>query len=70
MTITGCYDLQCKQAAMHSTNAKRLKLEDLKFALRRPQQSRQLARVEELLYMQEDIARARKIGDYGTMSGA
>lgn len=39
-------------------------MEDLRFALRRPQQGKQLARVEELLYLQEDIARARRnLGD-------
>ena len=35
-------------------------MDDLRFALRKPQQAKQLARVEELLYLQEDIARARK----------
>lgn len=52
---------QCKSAAAHSPNAKKVRLDDLRFALRRPQQSKQLARVEELLYLQEDIARARKL---------
>lgn len=63
---------QCKDAAGHSTNAKKLKLDDLKFALRRPQQARQLARVEELLYLQEDIARARRNLDitYGAKGAA
>ncbi|KAL7007174.1 hypothetical protein EMMF5_003400 [Cystobasidiomycetes sp. EMM_F5] len=62
----------CKDAAGHSTNAKKLKLDDLKFALRRPQQARQLARVEELLYLQEDIARARRNLDitYGAKGAA
>ncbi|KAK9894399.1 TFIID-18kDa-domain-containing protein [Cystobasidium minutum MCA 4210] len=51
----------CKSAAAHSPNAKKVRLDDLRFALRRPQQSKQLARLEELLYLQEDIARARKL---------
>lgn len=46
-------------------------MDDLRFALRKPQQARQLARVEELLYLQEDIARARKNLDisYGKGGG-
>lgn len=58
----------CRAASLHSPNAKKLRLDDLRFALRKPQQRRQLARVEELLYAQEDIARARKnldINSYG-----
>lgn len=58
---------QCKAASTHSTNAKKLKLDDLRFALRKPQQAKQLARVEELLYLQEDIARARKNFDITTV---
>lgn len=48
---------QCLQAQRISTNKGKIKVEDLKFALRKDE--KKLARVDELLFMAEDIARAR-----------
>lgn len=38
-----------------------MKLDDLRFALRRPHQAKQLARVEELLEAQREIQKAKQV---------
>jgi transcription initiation factor TFIID subunit 13 len=48
----------CTQAAASSRKT-RLAIEDLRKALSRPADAKKLARMEELLFMQEDIKRAR-----------
>lgn len=47
---------KCTQAQRISTNRGKIKVEDFKFALRKD--PKKLARVEELLFMTEDIARS------------
>ncbi|KAL8293581.1 hypothetical protein RQP46_000282 [Phenoliferia psychrophenolica] len=47
----------CGQAQRVSTNRGKIKVDDFKFALRKD--PKKLARVDELLFMAEDIARAR-----------
>lgn len=49
---------QC-QTAGGPTKKTRLSVEDLRRALSRPADAKKLARMEELLFMQEDIKRAR-----------
>lgn len=49
---------QCQTAGSSSRKA-RLSIEDLRRALSRPADAKKLARMEELLFMQEDIKRAR-----------
>ncbi|KAF5380959.1 hypothetical protein D9615_003975 [Tricholomella constricta] len=49
---------QCQTAGASSRKA-RLSIEDLRRALSRPADAKKLARMEELLFMQEDIKRAR-----------
>jgi transcription initiation factor TFIID subunit 13 len=49
---------QC-QTAGAQTKRVRLSIEDLRRALSRPADAKKLARMEELLFMQEDIKRAR-----------
>lgn len=44
-----------------STSARKIKVDDFKFALRHD--PKKLARVDELLFMQEEISRARGRGD-------
>lgn len=51
--------VQC-QTALSTTRKTRLQIEDLRRALSRPADAKKLARMEELLFMQEDIKRARK----------
>jgi transcription initiation factor TFIID subunit 13 len=51
-------NLQC-QTAGAQTKRVRLSIEDLRRALSRPPDAKKLARMEELLFMQEDIKRAR-----------
>lgn len=51
--------MQC-QTALAPTRKARLQIEDLRRALARPADAKKLARMEELLFMQEDIKRARK----------
>ncbi len=46
-------------AAGASSRKARLSIEDLRKALSRPADAKKLARMEELLFMQEDIKRAR-----------
>ncbi|GAA5921807.1 hypothetical protein JCM3775_001832 [Rhodotorula graminis] len=48
----------CQQAHMISTNRGKVKVEDFRFALRRD--PKKLARLDELLFMQEEITRARR----------
>ncbi|KAF7322995.1 hypothetical protein HMN09_00079200 [Mycena chlorophos] len=48
----------CQTAAAENKRA-RLSIEDLRRALSRPADAKKLARMEELLFMQEDIKRAR-----------
>jgi len=48
----------CQTATGESKRA-RLSIEDLRRALSRPADAKKLARMEELLFMQEDIKRAR-----------
>ena len=50
---------QC-QTALAPTRKSRLQIEDLRRALGRRADAKKLARMEELLFMQEDIRRARK----------
>lgn len=50
--------LQCQQAAGPSRKM-RLSIDDLRRALSNPADAKKLARLEELLFMQEDIKRAR-----------
>ena len=49
---------QC-QAAAGPTRKSRLSVDDLRRVLSRPADAKKLARMEELLFMQEDIKRAR-----------
>jgi transcription initiation factor TFIID subunit 13 len=49
---------KCVSAGASSRKA-RLSIEDLRKALSRPADAKKLARMEELLFMQEDIKRAR-----------
>lgn len=51
--------LQCQQAAGPSKKL-RLSIDDLRRALSNPADAKKLARMEELLFMQEDIKRARE----------
>ncbi|EEB87690.1 hypothetical protein MPER_14880, partial [Moniliophthora perniciosa FA553] len=54
------YIMDVCQAAAGGPNRKtRLSIEDLRRALSRPADAKKLARMEELLFMQEDIKRAR-----------
>ena len=53
------HSTQC-QTAITPTRRARLQIEDLRRALSRPADAKKLARMEELLFMQEDIKRARK----------
>ncbi|BGP16560.1 hypothetical protein JCM10213_000528 [Rhodosporidiobolus nylandii] len=48
----------CIQAHQISTNRGKIKVDDFRFALRRD--PKKLARLDELLFMQEEIARARR----------
>ncbi|GAA6000087.1 hypothetical protein JCM10207_006047 [Rhodosporidiobolus poonsookiae] len=48
----------CAQAQLISTNRGKIKVDDFRFALRRD--PKKLARLDELLFMQEEIARARR----------
>ena len=50
--------VQC-QTALAPTKKSRLSIEDFRRALSRPADAKKLARMEELLFMQEDIKRAR-----------
>ncbi len=50
--------IQCQTAGGQSRKM-RLSIEDLRKALSRPADAKKLARMEELLFMQEDIKRAR-----------
>lgn len=53
---------QCVSAHGVSTNRGKLKLDDVRFALRKPHHSKQLSRVEELLIMDQELKKARNIG--------
>ena len=50
--------VQCQTALAPGKKA-RLSIEDIRRALSRPADAKKLARMEELLFMQEDIKRAR-----------
>lgn len=52
---------QCAQAAAVADKRGKVIVEDFKFVLRKDTKKR--ARVDELLYMNEDIRRAKKIAD-------
>ena len=52
------YEVQC-QAAAGPARKSRLSVDDLRRVLSRPADAKKLARMEELLFMQEDIKRAR-----------
>lgn len=56
-TESGRLTKQCIQAHRISTNRGKIKVDDFKFALRKD--SKKLARIDELLFMKEDIDRAR-----------
>jgi len=47
------------QSSLAPTRKTRLSIEDIRRALSRPADAKKLARMEELLFMQEDIKRAR-----------
>ncbi|EIN07343.1 transcription initiation factor IID, partial [Punctularia strigosozonata HHB-11173 SS5] len=53
------YIIDVCQTAAGPTRKTRLSVEDLRRALSRPADAKKLARMEELLFMQEDIKRAR-----------
>ncbi|TDL24786.1 TFIID-18kDa-domain-containing protein [Rickenella mellea] len=53
------YIVDVCQTALSPTRKARLQIEDLRRALGRPADAKKLARMEELLFMQEDIKRAR-----------
>jgi len=53
------YITDLSQTALRPTRKNRLTLEDIRRALSRPADAKKLARMEELLFMQEDIKRAR-----------
>jgi len=53
------YIIDVCQTALASTKKSRLSIEDLRRALSRSADAKKLARMEELLFMQEDIKRAR-----------
>ncbi|KAG9224171.1 hypothetical protein CCMSSC00406_0006839 [Pleurotus cornucopiae] len=61
----------CTQASQHSSSNRkaRLSIEDLRHVLSRPADAKKLARMEELLFMQEDIKRARAEFDDNEMQG-
>lgn len=50
--------LQCAQASRIAASRGKVKLDDFRYALRND--DKKLARLEELLFMQEEIARARR----------
>lgn len=52
---------QCVQAQKVATNKGKVKVDDFRFALRKD--AKKLARIDELLFMAQDIARARGKGD-------
>ncbi|KAI5123367.1 hypothetical protein M0805_001788 [Coniferiporia weirii] len=54
------YIVDVCQTSLSSTRKTRLQIEDLRRTLSRHGDSKKLARMEELLFMQEDIKRARK----------
>ncbi|CAO3649544.1 unnamed protein product [Cunninghamella blakesleeana] len=51
----------CQKAAMLSERRGKIRVEDFKFVLRKD--PKKLARIEELIYMNEDIRRAKQIFD-------
>ncbi|KAI8350878.1 transcription initiation factor IID, 18kD subunit-domain-containing protein [Choanephora cucurbitarum] len=51
----------CQKASMVGDNRGKVRVEDFKFVLRND--PKKLARVEELLYMSEDIRRAKQVFD-------
>jgi len=53
------YITDLAQAAARPTRKNRLTLDDIRRALSHPADAKKLARMEELLFMQEDIKRAR-----------
>ncbi|KDQ07901.1 hypothetical protein BOTBODRAFT_74581, partial [Botryobasidium botryosum FD-172 SS1] len=53
------YIIDLSQTALRPTRKNRLTLEDIRRALSHPADAKKLARMEELLFMQEDIKRAR-----------
>ena len=52
------HKVQCQSAAGPSRKS-RLSVDDLRRVLSRPADAKKLARMEELIFMQEDIKRAR-----------
>ena len=56
--VSTCFCSQCQQAVGPSKKM-RLSIDDLRRALSNPADAKKLARMEELLFMQEDIKRAR-----------
>ncbi|KAL5532755.1 hypothetical protein ACEPAF_4529 [Sanghuangporus sanghuang] len=63
------YIVDVCQTALSPTKKNRLQIEDLRRALSRPADAKKLARMEELLFMQEDIKRARKQFEENEMGG-
>lgn len=60
--------LQCHKASNVAGNRNKVLVEDFKFVLRKD--SKKLARVDELLYMSEDIRRAKQLFDEKEMDPA
>ncbi|KAL5489915.1 hypothetical protein ACEPAI_4747 [Sanghuangporus weigelae] len=63
------YIVDVCQTALSPTKKNRLQIEDLRRALSLPADAKKLARMEELLFMQEDIKRARKQFEENEMGG-
>jgi len=53
----------CTTAHLVSTNRGRLRIEDIRYALRTPARSKQLGRVDELLILQSEITKAKRMID-------
>lgn len=62
------YPQQCS-SALAPSRKQRLQIEDVRRVLSRPADAKKLARMEELLFMQEDIKRARKEFNDDDMGG-
>ncbi|KAI0703618.1 transcription initiation factor IID, 18kD subunit-domain-containing protein [Cytidiella melzeri] len=64
------YIVDVCQTALGPGRKSRLSIEDLRRALSRPADAKKLARMEELLFMQEDIKRARSQFEESDMNQA
>lgn len=68
LTLVWIHQRQC-QSSLAATRKNRLQIEDLRRTLSLPADAKKLARMEELLFMQEDIKRARKQFEENEMGG-